>query len=390
MKEYRLAKGWAIFMYIAAPLIIGLFSWLLIMPFVSGKENDFKNLWIICPMSLGMIGVMVLGLIDTIKGKFVIDKDKIYSVGALSTRQLFFNEIKGYRVTDKYIFIESNIKEKKKIKVSTYFDNKDEIIEWLFSHYTDLDLKDVIQEKKEILSNEEFGWNTEEREEKLSKARKTAKILNWTGGLVGAWTLFLAKPYEYAIIASMTVPIISIIALKFYSGLIRIDERKSSAYPSIIFAIMYPSIGLLLRAMLDYDIFEYSKVWTPSILVASVFIAFMLIGNKEFKLKKAQDYLSILGIALIVFAYGYGSVITLNCMYDKSEPEIFNAKILDKRISSGKHTTYYFKLTPWGQQKEVDEVHVSKSLYNRLDKDGEVNIYFKKGKFDIPWFVLTE
>jgi hypothetical protein len=91
-----------------------------------------------------------------------------------------------------------------------------------------------------------------------------------------------------------------------------------------------------------------------------------------------------------MFGYGYGAVVTLNCMYDKSEPKTFNATILDKRISSGKSTTYYLELTPWGQQKEIDEVSVSKDLYNNLNKNDKVNIYYMQGKFDIPWFEVTE
>jgi hypothetical protein len=136
------------------------------------------------------------------------------------------NEIKGYRVSEKYIIVESNIEYKKNIKISAYTGKKNEIIGWLASHYQDLDILAAEQEKQEILTNEQFGWTAEERMEKLNRARNTTKILNWTGGLVGAWTLFWANPYEYAIIASICVPLISILTLKYFNGLIRIDERK--------------------------------------------------------------------------------------------------------------------------------------------------------------------
>jgi hypothetical protein len=149
-------------------------------------------------------------------------------------------------------------------------------------------------------------------------------------------------------------------------------------------------MGLCLRALFDYNVFNHRNSWTPSILIAVIFFAFLLIGNKEFRLRQTKDYFTILGIALITFAYGYGSVITLNCFYDKSTPEVFKAKILSKRISSGKTTTYYFELTPWGQQKEADEVSVPKKLYNTLEAENEVNIYLKKGQFKIPWFMISE
>lgn len=341
-------------------------------------------------MSLGMIALMTVGLMDTVKGKFVIDSDKIFTVSTFSNRQLLFNEIKGYRITDQYILIESNNEHRKKIKVSTYFGKADEIVEWLSANYSDLDLVQAYQEKEEILNNEEYGWSSAQREEELIKAHKTSKILNWTGGLIGAWTLFLANPYEYAIIASIIFPIICIIALKHFKGLIRIDERKDTAYPTIFWAIFPASMALCLRGLLDFNIFDYSNIWTPSLLIALTYIALVTIGNKEFKFVKAKDYLTIIGFSIFMFGYGYGAVVTLNCMYDESEPETFNATILEKRISSGKSTTYYLELTPWGQQKEIDEVSVSKDLYSRLEKNDKVTINFMKGHFDIPWFEVTE
>jgi hypothetical protein len=149
-------------------------------------------------------------------------------------------------------------------------------------------------------------------------------------------------------------------------------------------------MGLCLRALLDYNILDYSKVWAPSILIALIFIAIMAIDNKEFKFKNAADYFVIIVFSIFMFGYGFGAVITMNCLYDKSKPETFNATVLNKRISSGKSTTYYLELSPWGKQKEIDEVSVSKGLYNRLDKDDKVNIYFMKGQFDIPWFRVTQ
>ena len=76
-------------------------------------------------------------------------------------------------------------------------------------------------------------------------------------------------------------------------------------------------------------------------------------------------------------------------MYDESNPETFQSKVLDKRISSGKTTTYYLKLTAWGGQTESDDVSVSEELYNYLEVDDNVNIYLKKGQLDIPWFIVT-
>jgi hypothetical protein len=392
MKEYKISRGWAIFIYIGAPLLIALFCWILIIPFVPEMKNDVNPsaYWFLAPVSIGMIIVMVVGLLDTFKGKFIINNDTVVSVSTFSKRELLFNEIKGYRINEKNIFIESKNKNKKKIKVSKYFANVDEIVEWLSNNYSDLDIVQADQEKEEILKNRELGWSTEEREEKLIKAFKTAKMLNWTGGFIGIWTLFIPNPYEYAIIASIVFPIICLLVLKYSKGLIRIDEKKDTAYPTIFWAISASSLGLCLRALFDYNIFDYSKVWTPSLLITLTYIVVLIIGNKEFKFNKAIDFLIIVIFSILLFGYSYGTIVTLNCMYDKSKPETFNTVILSKRISSGKTTTYYLELTPWGQQKQIDEVTVSKDLYNKLDKNDKVTVYFMKGQFDIPWLEVTE
>jgi hypothetical protein len=392
MKEYRLAKGWAIFIYIIAPIVIIVFVAVLVRPFIPGINDTVvpNEYWVLGPVSIGLIALMAIALIDTAKGRFIIAYDKISLVSAFSTKHLLFNEIKGYRINDKHIVVEPNVPGKKAIKISIYLSKTNEIKEWLATHYPDLDMLNVANEVSEILSNHELGWTMEQREEKLNVARKTAKILNWSGCIVGAWTFFRPDPYEYAIIASIALPIISLLALKFSSGLIRIDHKKESAYPSIFWAIFGTSVGLCLRAMFDFNIFNHSNIWTLAIMITFGMMAFILIGNKEFSFKKAVDYFTIIGVAIFLFGYGYGTVISLNCFYDTSEPEIFNATILNKRINSGKTKTYYFELTPWGQQKEVDEVTVTRELYDKLDKGNEVSVYFKKGQFQIPWFIVTE
>lgn len=120
-------------------------------------------------------------------------------------------------------------------------------------------------------------------------------------------------------------------------------------------------------------------------------IALVVFGTKAFKFKKAKDYFSALFLTLFFFGFGYGSIVILNCTYDDSVPESYTSKIIDKRISTGKMTTYYLELKAWGPQTKDDDVSVSKELYENLEiNNNNVNIYLKKGRFNIPWFIVTE
>lgn len=389
MKEYKIAKGWAIFIWVMAPVLIGLFGFLAVMPFIADEINMTLVL-ILTPISIGMLTLMVFGLIDVYKCRLIIQEDRLVSNGVFKSKNLKFEEIKGYTVNEQYIFVEPNTKEKKRIKISQYIGGYNEILLWLSKNYLDLNIINEPVEEQEILNNESIGWSKENREEKLSNARKISKIINWLGGLSFAWTLFYPKPYDYAVLSAFIIPIVALIAVKLSRGLIRIDKKDGSAYPSTIFAFIFPSLGLMLRSFLDYDIFDYSNVWIKAVLVTAAFLFILLFNQKEITFKKKQDYLTVTSLLMFLFAYGFGAVIYLNCNLDKSEPQHYTATILDKRISSGKYTSYYLKLTAWGQQKEIDEVSVGKGLYNRVDIDNEINIYFRNGKLEIPWFIVTD
>jgi hypothetical protein len=390
MKEYKIAKGWAIFIYLFAPLLIGLFGWLFILPFQNGNFEPNAS-WILIPVSFAMIALMIFGVIDTYKGRLIIQDNSVKSISIFSNRELEFDEIKGFTVNEQYIFIEPTSKKKKRIKISRYIGGYNEILHWLTQNFPDLDIQNTIIEEQEILNDETIGWTKEIRKEKLIKAKQVSKIINWSAGLCVAWTFFYPTPYQYSLLTAMVIPIIALVVVKLSNGLIRVDEKKGSAYPSVIYAFIYPSLGLMLRALLDYDIHDYSNVWSTTTIITLAFLFLLLIKQKEITFKKKLDYLTISSLALFLFAYSFGTVIHTNCYYDNSEPKYFTAKVLDKRISSSRRsTTHYLKLSTWGQQDEIDEVSVDKGLYNRVEVGDEVNIYFRDGKLEIPWFIVTD
>lgn len=285
MKEYKIAKGWAIFIYLFAPLLVALFGWLLILPFQNGNYTPNTS-WILIPISIAMISLGILGVIDTYKGSFIIQDDSIKSIGVFSFRELKIDEIKGFTVNEHYIFIEPKNKDRKRIKISKYMGGYGEILLWLNQHFLDLDIQNGIAEQQEILNDETLGWTTEEREKKLIKAKQTAKLVNWAAGLTAAWTFFYPTPYQYCIGATILIPVFALIVVKFTDGLIRVDEKNGSAYPSVIYAFIFPSLALMLRALFDYDIFDYSNVWPITTIITIVFLFLLLIKQQEIAFKK--------------------------------------------------------------------------------------------------------
>ncbi|MEO9480103.1 MAG: hypothetical protein ABJO28_14480 [Maribacter dokdonensis] len=225
MKEYKIGKGWAIFIYIFVPLLIALFVWLLIMPFVS-DDTPIEMLYFFAPLSLGMIGLMLIGLLDTIKGKVIISSDTLSIRSTFINRDLKFQEIKGFQVEQNYIFVLPNTERKKRIKISTYIGNSNELIMWLNSNFPDLHQVNEKKEEAQILDNFEYGRNPEERSSQLNQAKKVAKVLNWTGGLILVWTFFKPEPYKYAILASILLPVIATFVVIYLRVSLELTKRK--------------------------------------------------------------------------------------------------------------------------------------------------------------------
>lgn len=388
IKEYKLARGWALFIYLFAPILIVLFGRLLIIPFQNSDFTPNVN-WIFIPISMAMITFMIFGVIQAYKGRFFIQNDCIKLIGIFSIRELKFDEIKGYTVNEQYIFVEPRIEGKKRIKISKYFNGYSEILLWLSQNFQDLEIQTSIDEEQEILNNENFGLTREIREEKLLKARQTAKILNWAAGFTMVWALFYPTPYQLLFVTTMSIPIITLVVTKFSGGLLKIDTKKGSAYPTIIYALVFPPLGLLLLAFFNYDIFDYSNIWLPSLLITAVLLFLLLIKQQEIIFKKKLDYFNVSFLALFFFGYSYGLVIHINCYYDNSQAEQYTATVLDKRIGSGKSTSYYLKLSTWDKQNEIEELSVGKRLYNRIEVGEELNIYLRNGTLKIPWFIVS-
>jgi hypothetical protein len=335
-----------------------------------------------------MIAVSVLAVLEAWKRKAIIDGDEISWQGVTSKRKLGLHEIKGYRANGEYIVIESNVPGKKQIKISQYITRTYEIQNWLDERVPNLDVKSAFDEHKAIMADQELGWTEEQRLEKLTSAKKIANAMNWIGGGIAAWAMFFPEPYEVAVYACLAFPLIAMIVIKS-SKLIRIDQRTDSAYPSVFIGFFFPAIVLVLRAVFDFDLYEFKNLWLPGSIVAVLFLIGLIIGSSEFDFQKSTGWILMVSLLLPLMAYGLGAAIFFNCYYDRSNPKVYSVAVVDKRVSSGKSSTYYLKVTPWGPELENNELTVSSELYDRVSPRDSVYIYLRPGNLNAPWYIIS-
>ncbi|NOS93264.1 MAG: hypothetical protein HOP30_15195 [Cyclobacteriaceae bacterium] len=385
--EFKSSKDWKIYIYTAAPLLIAFFIFLGFMAIYS-DYSDLESKLILLPVSVGGTLFFIYVIVDGIKGKVVIDQKSISIIGAFSTKALAFHEIKGYRIRENLIFLESNTKIKKSLKLSDSFEKSEEIKDWIVHSFMELDSYDVAQEEHKILTNEELGKNQEERAHHLKQAKSIAQSLNIIGGLTCAWLLFYPKPYLISVSAGILIPALALLSVYVFKGLIQINEKTKSAHPSIIYGLLLPSFGLLIRATTDYELLEYKSTLANSGAIAFTLTVLLIRLTSELKFSHWNDYLTAIFISAVLFAYSYSLVVVINCAFDKSEENIFRTEVVSKEIESGKSTRYFLTLKPWGPRTESERLKVTEEQYNLTSQGETILVHLKPGLLKTAWFYL--
>ena len=389
MQVYKIDKVWRIISYVLAPIAMVPFGFLLLIPIIPNVDINLEvYYWFLLPLSVTMLFVIIVAFVNTIIGKFVIDKNKIYTTGLFNNKQVYFNDIKGYRITEYFTFIESR-NDKTRIKLSNFYENRNELQDWLIWNYKNLNELEIIQEKQEILSKQDLGWTIEERESKFSKYKRLAKILNWSGSIIAIVTILLLKKSDYVVLLCIVYPIFCLLAILFSKGLLTIDERNEAVYPSVFWAFFAPTSVVFLRALMYFKIYNYDNVWLLTAVIAFSFFFTLIINNRGFVFNKFEKTSTILIFSVfIVFGYSFGTVINLNCALDDSQPKKFKTIVLDKRITKGKSTNYYLTVSPWNNQKEPKEENTNETDYELIKKGDTITINFYEGKLNIPWYEI--
>ncbi|GAB2770887.1 hypothetical protein GCM10027175_05500 [Hymenobacter latericoloratus] len=386
-RSYGTARGWRIFIYVFGPLLIALF-WSAPFWMLSG---DWNALRIGFTVGMGLFGLFfVYCLYETAKGRHIITDTAFVYAGTLYRQELPLEAIKGFRTDQQYTHILPTSKAYPKIKVGYTSEGYKEIQQWLAEHYPNLDEQEQQQEEEAILLDDTFGRTTEERETNLTQTRRVASALNTLGWLTGAWLLFLPRFYEAAFTAGLTLPAVAALAILWHRGTIRPDEQKNSAYPNVSVALLMPALGLLLRELLDLELLHYDALWPLAGGAAALFGLLLLLGSRPF-LQQPKLRASVLGqVALYALLYGYAATVAVNCVFDEGPAKHHTATVLRKHSSSGKTTTYYLNVTPWGPRRQAEDVAVSEEYYQQVQPGARVRIYEMPGRLGVPWFTVAE
>lgn len=387
MREFRPGAFLKAFIFIFCPALMAVFVWAL---FQYSEQDPAIYFVVILPVSLAMIALAGYCLAEVVISKFTIAEDRVILCSTFGDRTLGLDSIRGFRQDQHYIRIIPIDPFGKEIKISNYLNGTDQIMEWLVMNYADLYVAEGDEEERHVLRNIEFGYTEEVRRQKLKEARKVSRILNG-----GAWVLLiclftLPDYYLYSLTICSLYPLMVIFVKLHYRGLISADEHEGSKMPSAGIAFIVPGMALALRAMMDFEILEYTTaLWLTIALIAAIVSVLYMLPS----FKKPQQPIRFYGTGLLIMFlnlfYSYGLLVEANCQLDTSEPARYKTTVVDKRVSRGKSTIYYLDLKPWGTLTNVKAVTVTRKQYETVSKGDPLIVRQYAGYLNVPWIRIT-
>lgn len=237
-----------------------------------------------------------------------------------------------------------------------------------------------------------------EKRSKVALSKLTFHKLDWleyiTMGL-GFWFLFYPKPYEILFTALLCMPILGLLlngmtGRPSIASLVEIstDDDGSDEYDVADF-IDFAAWIILLRVLIDYEFESFYSMIIPGTIAFIIMLIILFATHKLIDHTTKSKTWIYLSLIFNVFLYSYAGTYGANCVYDYSEPTVYHAEVVGKRVSKGRrHTTHYVKVTPWGHHYDKEEIPVSRSHYDEIQIGQTVKIDLKKGLFNIPWYYI--
>lgn len=218
--------------------------------------------------------------------------------------------------------------------------------------------------------------------------------LEWVAIVLSLWFLFYPRPYQLLLGILLIIPLLGLLL----NGLnkpsiaslvtVSVDRDGDDDYDVADF-IDFPAMVIGLRVLLDFNFESVYSMILPGIIACVIIITFLFLTHKRIAASTKSRGWIYASLIFCVSLYSVAATYAINCVYDYSESKIYTTEVLDKRKNRGsKSTTYYVKVAPWGHHHDKEEIRISANDYSLFTIGDSVDIHYKKGVFNIPWYRL--
>lgn len=219
----------------------------------------------------------------------------------------------------------------------------------------------------------------------LKTVNKILTIGSWVSAAIFWFALSWLPSIFYSILSiiCILIPVIALILYFKYNSVVSISDTKrgKNYYQNrvlILIPLLIPTLTLMARATLDFNIVDDKMLIILSIPFAAVIIIAFFVYSKEYKVRKSAV------AVIVIFAIVFASSLCLHLNNFKYEnPTYIPANVYDKHVDKGSKspTTYHLNIT-LSNGKKMD-LQVAKRDYDNISKGATIDVAERKGLLGI-------
>ena len=319
-----------------------------------------------------------------------LEENIIIIQGAFGSKRIDMRNFNAYRIIyqghpPRVLLINSDNKKIKAQSVELVMDKREGLLEYVHTNLINLDETDIKENLSDIIQNENLGMTEEDRLNSLKKAIKLNWFLFFLILAAGIGSFFFTRYHDFFITALCATPFVLLVIIPFSKGLIKFNTKIKTAYPSVLAGFIMSILFLLLWATAFFGrIIGWSDMVMPTIVLTLLLSLVYFIANNKEKITKS----AVTGMLFFALMYGFCASINLNALGRPELVETHQVRILNKKVSGGRSTTYYFTVTPWGHRDRDNDVEVGRQLYRSLEVDQDVTVLILRGRVNIRYYVV--
>lgn len=196
------------------------------------------------------------------------------------------------------------------------------------------------------------------------------------------WAGWYPQPYAVMIVVLGSLPWIAFALARLWPRRFVIRDLGISGSRIELSSLpIAASIGLLQRAIFDASLVDPWLILLPGVVGLAVLLACAAWASEELR-----DREMLIMYALLLCGYPAGFFALANAEFDHGQPRIYEVRVQEKRHTSGRGSTDYFKVSAWGPRAGGEEVSVSSSLYGNTSVGDMVCIRDHVGALGMEWY----
>ncbi|MFZ6875679.1 hypothetical protein ACO0LF_26735 [Undibacterium sp. Di27W] len=272
-------------------------------------------------------------------------------------------------------------KKPKKIHVHSLL-KTDAVFQTWFHAIEDLDARDNQLALDEIAKDSNFGNSETERMQQLATAKTVAKHLKSSSIVIAIFALLFSGISDVAIPALVLLPWAAIALMAWSPGRYQIAEGSGNVRPDLALLFILSSLVLTVYA---HDVGTVLLQLTDILVFAA--IAAIALTGLIFHLDRfaRRRYWVLFFLLLLNGGYGYSTFVLANTKLDNAAPQVYKVEVMKKTALRDKGG-YILLLAPWGEQKQFQEVRVTRASYESIKMGGNTCILFHPGALHMPWY----